>query len=55
MGSIVKTQIKILVENLLHYEYIYNKHGDGITIADKIFDDLQAVDEIISKNQKMRR
>ena len=53
MGSILKDQIRIYVENLLYYEYILIEHN-RIELANKTYKDLQAADEIIHQNKEIK-
>lgn len=54
MGGIVKSQVKIFVENLIYRDYILESYLDGVvTITDKVYSDLKEIDKLISgKNLK---
>ena len=51
MGGIVKSQVKIFVENLIYMDYIVESYLDGVvTLTDKVYTDLGEIDKLISGN-----
>lgn len=50
MGGIVEAQVKLYVENLIYHGYIAESYlGEVITLTDKAYDDLGAIDRILSE------
>ena len=51
MGGIVKSQVKIFVENLIYNGYLSESYLDGVvTLTEKVYTDLKDIDRIISQN-----
>lgn len=49
MGGIVKSQVKIFVENLIYKGYLSESYLDGVvTLTDKVYTDLKDIDRLIS-------
>jgi len=48
--GIVKDQLGIYIENLIYYGFIDESYSKGLVLNDKIYDELQKVDRIITGN-----
>lgn len=48
--GIVKDQLKIYIENLIYYEFIDDSYSRGLVLNEKIYDELQSIDRIITGN-----
>ncbi|MBW4257867.1 hypothetical protein KTG15_09215 [Methanobacterium sp. YSL] len=48
-SGIVKDQLKIYIENLIYYGFIDDSYSRGLVLNDKIYDELQTVDSIITR------
>ena len=50
MGGIVKSQVKIFVENLIYNGYLSESYLEGVTLTDKVYTDLKDIDRFIYEN-----
>jgi hypothetical protein len=49
MGGVVKLQVQLYVENLIYQGYLVESYlGGVITCTDKVYNELQTIDKIIS-------
>lgn len=50
MDGIVRSQVKIFVENLIYHGYLSESYLDGVvTLTDKVYTDLKDIDKLISR------
>ena len=50
--GIVKEQLKLYIENLIYLGFIDDSYSRGLILNDKIYDELQFIDTIISGNSE---